>query len=152
MSTIVRWNPFREMAAMQSALDRMFEDSWHGTGFTFNGSLPLDVHESDEAYTVTAAIPGVNPDQINIKLHNDVLTISAEWPQSQVPEGARVLVQERPYGSFSRSINLPQPTDSNGVEAAYHNGILTLTLPKSPEAQPRTIPVRANGHLLTSNS
>ena len=58
MSTIVRWNPFREMAAMQSALDRMFEDSWRTTGFSFNGSLPLDVNETDQAYTVTAALPG----------------------------------------------------------------------------------------------
>ena len=151
MSTIVRWNPFREMAAMQSALDRMFEDSWRTTGFSFNGSLPLDVNETDQAYTVTAALPGLNVDQIDIKLHNDTLTISAEYPKPEVPEGTRVLIQERPFGSLSRSINLPQQVDQKSVEANYHDGLLTLTLPKSPEAQPRTIPVKADAKLLSQN-
>ena len=151
MSTIVRWNPFREMAAMQSALDRMFEDSWRTTGFSFNGSLPLDVNETDQAYTVTAALPGLNVDQIDIKLHNDTLTISAEYPKPEVPEGTRVLIQERPFGNLSRSVNLPQSVDQKTVEANYHDGLLTLTLPKSPEAQPRTIPVKANAQLLSQN-
>ncbi|MAS36368.1 MAG: heat-shock protein Hsp20 [Anaerolineaceae bacterium] len=152
MSTVVRWNPFREMAAMQSALDRMFEDSWQSTGYGFNASLPLDVQETDQAYTVVAAVPGLDSDQIQIKLHRDTLTISAEWPKPEVPEGTRVLIQERAFGTRSRSINLPQPIDSDNVEATYHNGLLTLTLPKSPEAQPRTIPVKANGHLIASSN
>lgn len=152
MSTIVRWNPFREMAAMQSALDRMFEDSWRGAGFTFTGSLPLDVYETDEAYTVTAAIPGLQADQFNIKLHDDILTISAELPKPEVPEGTRVLIQERPFGSLSRSITLPQPVNYNAAEANYHNGVLTLTLPKSPEAQPHTIPVRTDGQKMITHS
>lgn len=152
MSTVVRWNPFREMAAMQSALDRMFDDSWRSTGFTFNGSLLLDVYETDQAYTVTAAMPGLEADQFNIKLHNDTLTISAELPKPELAEGTRVLMQERPFGTLSRSVTLPQPIDNNNVEATYHNGVLTLTLPKSPEAQPRSIPVKTNGHLITSSN
>ncbi len=152
MSTVVRWNPFREMAAMQSALDRMFEDSWRGAGFTFTGSLPLDVYETDEAYTVIAAVPGLDADQFNIKLHNDTLTISAELPKPEVAEGTRVLIQERPFGNLSRSVTLPQPVNHNAVEANYQNGVLTLTMPKSPEAQPRSIPVRAEGQKLITHS
>lgn len=148
MSTIVRWNPFREMAAMQSALDRMFEDSWRTSGFTFEGNLPLDVHETDEAYTVIATMPGLSVDQIDIKLHQNTLTISAEWPKFEAPEGTHVLLQERAFGRVSRSINLPQPVNADAVEAAYDNGLLTLTLPKSPEAQPRMIPVKTDGHVL----
>lgn len=148
MSTIVRWNPFREMAAMQSALDRMYDDTWRSSGFNMGGTLPLDVHETDQAYTVIAPMPGLSVDQINIKLHNNSLTISAEWPQFEAAEGTRVLLQERNYGEVSRTISLPQPIDSDAVNAAYENGLLTLTLPKSPEAQPRVIPVKANGHLV----
>ena len=79
------------------------------------------------------------------------LTISAEYPKPEVPEGTRVLIQERPIGSLSRSINLPQSVDQKTVEANYHDGLLTLILPKSPEAQPRTIPVKANAQLLSQN-
>ncbi|MBZ0302010.1 MAG: Hsp20/alpha crystallin family protein [Anaerolineae bacterium] len=152
MSTIVRWNPFREMAAMQSALDRMFDDSWRTSGLTFNGSLLLDVLETDEAYTVVASIPGVEPDQFNIKLHHDALTISADLPRLEVPEGTRVLLQERPFGTISRSISLPAPVNANAVEANYQSGLLTLTLPKSPEAQPRSIPVKSSGQLMAHNN
>ncbi len=143
MATIVRWNPFREMAAMQSAMDRIFEDTWRGLQPTLTqGTLALDIHESDAAYTVTAALPGVNHDQIHVTMRNDVLTISAEVPQPTAAENSRVLLQERTYGKFSRSVTLPEAVDSNAVEATYENGVLTLTLPKVPEAQPRTIPVK----------
>ena len=150
MSTLVRWNPVREMAAMQSALDRMFEDSWQKTGMAHEGNLPLDVHETDEDFTVMAAIPGLDVDQIDIKLHQTALTISAEWPKFEASEGTRVLLQERTFGRFSRSINLPQRVNPDAVEATYENGLLTLSMPKSPEAQPRAIPVKANGHIIKS--
>lgn len=150
MTTIVRWNPFREMAAIQSAMDRIFEDTWRSLQPSLTqGTLPLDIHESDAAYTVTAALPGVKPDQIHVTMRNDVLTISAEVPQPTVAENSRVLLQERTYGKFSRSVTLPEAVDSNAVEATYENGVLTLTLPKVPEAQPRTIPVKG---LVKANS
>src|SRR5690606_33576532 len=107
----------------------------------------LDVYETDQAYTVITAIPGLEADQFNIKLHNDTLTISAELPEPEMPKDARVLMQERPTGTVSRSITLPQPIDNDKVEATYHNGVLTLTLPKSQEARPYNNPERANGRL-----
>lgn len=143
MATIVRWNPFREMAAMQSAMDRLFEDSWRGMQSTLTrGTLALDIHESDAAYTVTAALPGLTADQIQVTMHDGVLTISAEVPQPAAAENSRVLLQERVYGRLSRSVTLPEAVDNGAVEATYENGVLTLTLPKVPEAQPRTIPVK----------
>ena len=154
MATIVRWNPFREMAAMQSALDRMFDDSWRTSWPEFAGNtLAFDVYETDEAYTVVAALPGLNPDQINVKLHDGSLTISAELPQPQLPENARPILQERTFGNFSRTIALPQHVSTDKVEAGYENGILTLTLPKAPEAQPKMISVKThNGKALPSKS
>ncbi|MBI5666646.1 MAG: Hsp20/alpha crystallin family protein [Chloroflexi bacterium] len=153
MTTITRWNPFREMAAMQSALDRLFDDTWRTTWpTTASNALPLDVHETDSAYTVVTALPGLNADQINVKLENGALIISANVPQPSVPDKARVLIQERPFGQFVRAINLPQPVDTQKVEATYEQGILTLTLPKSPEAQPKLIPIKANGKLLQSSN
>jgi HSP20 family protein len=152
MATVVRWNPIREMAAMQSAMDRLFEDTWRNTRSNFNGNaLALDVHETDAAYTIFAALPGLDPDHINVNLHDGVLTISAELPEPTVEENVRVLLRERIYGKFSRSITLPQAVDIDNVEAAYENGVLALTLPKTPEAQPRTIPIRTSKMLQSSN-
>jgi HSP20 family protein len=148
MATIVRWNPFREMAAMQSALDRMFDDSWRTTWPQFSGNtLAFDVYDSDTAYTAVVALPGLDADQINVRLHDGSLTISAEMPQPQAPENAHPILQERTFGQFSRTIALPQPVKADAVEAVYENGILTLTVPKAPEAQPKQIEVKSsNGH------
>lgn len=151
MATVVRWNPIREMAAMQSAMDRIFDDAWRTTRGS-GSSLLMDVHETNKAYTVFATLPGLTPDHINVSLHDGVLTISADVPERTTEEGVRVLLQERPYGKFSRSITLPQPINNDEVDAAYENGILMLTLPKSPEAQPRTIPVKVNSSLLQSQN
>jgi HSP20 family protein len=154
MTSIIRWNPVREMAAMQNVLDRMFEESWRTIRPTNAGNvLPLDVYETDAAYTVFTAIPGVNPDEINVSLHDDVLTISGEVPQPTFAEtqNARTLLLERGYGKFSRSIRLARPIDADNIEAAYENGILTLTLPIEPEAQPKLIQVKHNGHKPSNN-
>jgi HSP20 family protein len=149
MANIVRWNPFREMAAMQTAMDRLFEDAWRGnwpqTGRWPSFDTPaLDVHENDTAYTVTTPLPGVDPQKINVRLQNGVLTISGEFEETKKDENAKPVIQERYYGSFSRSITLPQSVDSDKVEATYDNGILTLNLPKSPEAQPKQISIKTN--------
>ena len=144
MTTVVRWNPLREMVAMQNALDHFFDDTWRGarTGADV-GALALDVHETDQAYVVSAALPGVNSDAVNVSLHDGVLTISGEIPQFTL-ENSRALMLERVYGKFQRTIRLPQPIDANTVEATMENGELTLTLPKTPEAQPRVIQVRTS--------
>lgn len=148
MANIIRWNPLREMAAMQNAMDRLFDETWRTWqpvyGETGANALALDVHENDNAYIVTTALPGVQAENVNVKLHNDLLTIEGEIPQHEV-ENAHSLMQERVYGRFSRTLRLPQPVNRDAVEANFENGILTLTLPKSEEAQPRQIEVKTNG-------
>lgn len=148
MSTIVRWNPFREMAAMQSAMDRLFEDTWRSARPTVAGiNLALDAYETDNAYVIYASLPGVSPEAINVSMDDDVLTISGEIPQPAFEEkdNVRTLLFERHYGKFSRSVRVGLPVDGDRVEAAYENGVLRLTLPKTPAAQPKQIPVRING-------
>lgn len=156
MSSLIRWNPFREMAAMQSAMDRLFDDAWRGwptvSGMNLN-SLAFDVHETDNAYTVTTALPGVKAEHINVKMQDGVLTVNAEIPQPETPENTRPLMQERVWGHFSRSISLPHSVNSEQVEATYEDGILTLTLPKAPEAQPKLIAIKnKDGKLLQSKN
>lgn len=150
---IVRWNPVRDMVAMQNAMDRLFEETWRNAETTANHHLPLDVYETDQAYTVVASVPGLGAEDINITLHEGTLTISGEWVETAAKSdenNTRALLRERTYGKFSRTINLPQIIDADAVEATYENGLLTLALPKQPNAQPRQIPVRTN-NIVTAN-
>ncbi|MFW5691162.1 MAG: Hsp20/alpha crystallin family protein [Chloroflexota bacterium] len=151
-NNITRWNPFRELAAMQSAMDRIFEDTWRDLRpGMLDSNMPIDVHETDEAYTVVADLPGVTSDQINVNIHDGVLTIAVEIAQPEVDENTRVLAQERFFGKLTRRFSLPHKVDTDNVEATYDNGVLTLTLPKAPEAQPRKISIKA-GNLLKSRN
>jgi HSP20 family protein len=112
---------------------------------TATGALALDVSEADNVYTVTTALPGVKADDIQIHLKDGVLTISAEIPQrvNERKDGERVLLRERVWGKFSRSVRLPDTVNGDAVEAVYEDGVLTLTLPKAEAALPRTIAVKA---------
>jgi len=154
MSTIIRWNPLREMAELQTAMNRLFDDNWRTVWPVVDTSstLPLDVYEADNGYTVIAALPGVAMDNINITLHQNVLTLNAEIPQYELQEGQQALMVERPAGKLTRSITLPRPINADQVEAIHEKGVLTLTLPLSQEAQPKRITVQSNGHLLQSNN
>ncbi len=143
MSSIVRWNPIREMAVLQNAMDRLFDETWGGIRPTVAGNtMPLDVHESVEAYTVVANMPGLSADQLNINWHDNKLTISVEIEAPTVAENSKVLLQERAFGKFARTLTLPLAVDADKVTAEYVNGVLTLVLPKTPEVQPRKISVQ----------
>ncbi|MFO7323736.1 MAG: Hsp20/alpha crystallin family protein [Chloroflexota bacterium] len=147
--TVVRWSPFRELAAMQNMVDRLFYDTLRETVREVQDddqTLGVDIHESPTGYTIMANLPGVNPDDIEIRYENQILTISAEIPKQEVGNGAKALLIERPTGQFTRRLQIPRNIDFNAADARYENGVLTLTLPLHPEAQPKILTVRtANG-------
>lgn|SRR5689334_17749890 len=142
MTTRVRWNPTREMAAMQNIMDQWFENGRP----TATNNLPLDVYETDGGYVIYAALPGVNPEDIHVSVEDDVLSISGEVakPAFDEKDNVRTLAQERTTGKFARSVRVSTPVESDKIEAAYENGLIKLTLPKTPAAQPRQIPVKAS--------
>ena len=150
MSNIVRWNPLQEMTSMQRRLDRFFDDVWRpfgdGDWITAGTSrLALDIHEDDNNYTVVTELPGVNPDDIHVRIEGDMLHIDGELPEHTVDrEDSRVVLRERRYGRFSRSVRLPKPVDMETVNAEYADGVLTLTLPISEEVKPREIPIKVS--------
>lgn len=148
--TVVRWNPFREMMAMQKALDRLFDETWRGSDYA-GDTLGLDVFETDTAYTVITSLPGVSSDQIQVQLQHGTLTIAAEIPQVALPENARILIQERGFGTVRRTVQLGDRVNEEKVEATYENGVLTLVIPKAEEVQPRLIPITVNKKLTSRN-
>ncbi len=103
----------------------------------------LDVEETADAYIVRANLPGVSQDDIRVNIHDDVLTISAETASEASNEDSKVLLRERRFGKFSRSLRFPTNVDGDAVAASYENGVLSITLPKAEHLKPRQIPVKA---------
>lgn len=122
-----------------SNIDRIFND-WNRT-FINNDSLTLDVHETDDDYTIVVDVPGIETDNIDIRLHEDVLTISAENNYVNREERGTAVLQERRYGKFSRSLRFPVHVNSDAVEADFADGVLTINVPKAEEVKPRRIEV-----------
>ncbi len=103
--------------------------------------LAVDAYETEEALVINASVPGMNPDNIHINLEDEVLTIEGEFNNSVAD--VKYLIRERAAeGRFRRSLRLNTPVVVDQIEAVFDNGILTLTLPKAPEARPLTIPIR----------
>ena len=144
MANIVRFDPFSEMLTLREAMNSLLEDSvvrpTTAGGQTL--AMPLDVSETQDAFIVEASVPGVKPEDFDITLQDNVLTISAETRQEQTsgdkPNYHRV---ERRYGRFSRSIGLPTQVQSDNVQATLNNGILRLEIPKAEAVKPRKIAV-----------
>ena len=109
----------------------------------YSGALtfPIDVKADSESFTIKALLPGARPEDVDIQIVNEIVTISGEL-RSDREEGATYLLAERPDGKFHRVISLPTPLDANHVEADLENGILTLEIPKAEEAKPRSIKIK----------
>ncbi len=146
--TVIRFSPFRDMISLRQAMDRLFEDSfvrtpadWFAAQSDRRYALPLDVYATDNEIVVQASLPGLAPDEVAINLEGDTLTIRGELKRPL--ENVNYVMQERPYGVFSRTLTLNVPVDANKAEATFENGVLTLTLPKAEEVKPKTIAVKA---------
>ncbi len=144
MSNLTRWDPFREMVAFRSLMNRMIEDSLSPTGIwredTWN--LALDVSETGDDYVVKASLPGLKPEDLEITFENNVLSIKGEIREEKESEQQRYHLRERRSGSFYRSLSLPSTVNADGIEARYDAGVLTLRLPKAEEARPKRIAVK----------
>lgn len=147
-TTLSRWEPIRELTDMRRMMDRMFDDSflkameWPRSN---NGAygLALDVAEQEDAYVVKASVPGVNPEEVEVTLSDNVLTIKGESKADQEIKEENYHLRERRYGSFMRSVTLPVPVEADKVEATHENGVLTLRLPKAEAVKPKKIAVKS---------
>ena len=132
-------NPVRH-AHRRRMLDEMMQD-WD-ENYSAVLHFPIDVVADNDAFTITALLPGINPEDLDIQIVNEIVTISGELKVER-KEAAKYLLAEIPSGKFHRVVTLPTPLNAADVEASLENGILTLTVPKAEEAKPRTIKVTA---------
>lgn len=147
MKSLARWEPFNDLISLRDAMDRLFEESfirsprsmtpWKGS------DLELDMYETDGEVVIKASVPGVKPEELDITITGNTLSIQGETKEENEVKRENYLYQERRYGSFSRSVVLPEGLSTDKAEASFENGVLTLKVPKTEEVKPKTVKVTA---------
>ena len=145
---IVRWDPFRELAGMQDRMNRMFGDLYGrrpDDDLMARGDWlpPVDIYQNANGELVMQVeVPGVNRDNIDLRVENSTLTIRGERKQESDVKQEQYHRVERVYGTFVRTFSLPNQIDVDKVRADYRDGVLTITLPIREEAKPRQVQVK----------
>jgi HSP20 family protein len=142
MATLVRWDPFREMASLQNDMSRLMT-SVFGTGNGESRSwIPaVDVWETEDEIVYAFDLPGIPEDQISVELENGGLTISGERERTDEVSQDRLYRYERRFGSFSRTIGLPQGVSEDSIKAEYKDGVLEVHVQKPEQPKPRRIQI-----------
>jgi HSP20 family protein len=141
---ITRWDPFREAVTLREAMDRLFEDTFVPARRQAEPReqvfrLPLDAYVTPNDIVITANMPGVKPEEVEITIEGDTLTIKGERPAPLA--NVDYVLQERTFGKFQRALNINIPVDADKAEAKFENGRLVLSIPKAEAIKPKTISV-----------
>ena len=141
MARLIRYRPMTDLFRWDSVLDRFFDDDEP----LFNGRTPaVDVRESDKEYTMEVELPGLTEKDIEVKVENNLLTLSSKKEEDKKEDRKGYLIRERRRFEFARSFSLPKEVDREKINAEFKNGLLKLVLPKTPKAQPKMIDVKVN--------
>ena len=142
MATLVRFDPLREVAALQNEMGRLLGMFREGNGQADRSWVPaLDVWETDDAYVYAFDLPGIPEDKISIEFEDGMLTVSADRERTEQTEGDRFYRYERRFGTFSRTLGLPQGVKDEDISASCQNGVLEIRVRKPEEVKPRKIQI-----------
>ena len=148
MSNLTRWEPMRDMVTLRDAMDRLFDEAFtRPWGLTDGGrgmGMPaVDMYQTEDDVIVKTAIPGIKPEDVQISVTGDTLTIKGETKEDSDDKQKAYHIREQRWGSFERTLTLPTDVKADKAQAEFENGILTITLPKAEEVKPKTISVKA---------
>jgi HSP20 family protein len=147
MATLVRWEPFRELAGLQNEMSRFMNGLFEGNGQPTQAWVPtLDAWETDTEIVYALDLPGVSKDKISIELDEGALTISAERERSDEVKRDSFYRFERRFGTFTRTVGVPHGTAEADVTASYEAGVLQLHVRKPEQPKPRKIEIGGNGN------
>ena len=145
---LTRWDPFRELNALQNRLSRLFEEQYGGREEALTAGAfvpPVDIYEDEHSIQLKLEVPGIDQKDLDVKVENNVLTIRGERKFEKEENEENFRRVERQYGSFTRTFTLPNTVDAENVQASYDKGILKIALPKKAEAKPKRIKVNVGG-------
>ena len=139
------WDPVREMVSLRDVMNSLLQESYVRPGAMLGDGtpamLPLDISENENEFIVKASLPGIRPEDVQITVHGDTLTIRGEMKAEQEKKDEHYHLRERRYGLVQRTVKLSASVRADEAKADFENGVLTLTLPKSEEAKPKQIKV-----------
>lgn len=146
---IVRWDPFGEMTRMQRDMDRIFSRMGQGQGGG-GGEMAwmpkIDVKRAGDDVVVRAELPGMRPEDVDVELQDNILTISGERKQEEQRENEGWLIQESNYGSFERSLSIPEGVDAGAISANFDNGVLEVRVPQAfKQMEPQRTKIQIGG-------
>ncbi|MER3429944.1 MAG: molecular chaperone [Blastocatellia bacterium] len=148
---LVTYDPFRELRTLQDEVNRLFSTTFGRSGETelMRGawSPSVDIFENKDQIVLEAELPGMKPEDVDISIENNVLTLHGERKFEKKDEGDNYHRIERSYGSFTRSFTLPPTVSTDNIDATFENGVLRLTLAKREEAKPKKIEIKATKQL-----
>jgi HSP20 family protein len=148
--SIVRWEPIRDLMSLQERMNRLFDQSYRGTGRTQDDDWALggswapavDIFEKDGNIVLKAELPGIDPKSVEIRVENNVLTLRGERKLEDEVKKDGFHRVERTYGTFTRSFTLPTVVDTEKIKAESKDGVLKVTLPQREEAKPKQIQIQ----------
>jgi len=142
MTTLVRWDPFRDVAAMQNQLSRLLTGTFETAGNGSQSWVPtLDAWETEDELVYAFDLPGVPQDKISVEVEDGTLTVSAERERSTDVSEERYHRFERRFGSFARTVGLPQGSTEDAIKASYKDGVLEIHVPKPEQVKPKKIAI-----------
>jgi HSP20 family protein len=146
MTTLVRFDPVREVAAMHTELSRLMNGLFESNGRQTQAWVPsLDAWETDDSVVYAFDLPGLTRGEIEVEVEDGALTVSATRVAPERAEGDRFHHYERRFGSFARTVGLPPGVSEDAVEATYTNGVLEIRIPKPEQPRPKRIEVSGDG-------
>ena len=141
---LVRWDPFREFLTVSNRLNRTIDDSFTQRPEDSFGawSPPVDIFERQDHLVVRAEVPGIQKEDMDVRIENGVLTLHGERKEEKEVKDVNAHLMERVYGSFTRSFSLPTTVDATRVTAVYKDGVLEVTVPKIETAKPKKVEIK----------
>jgi HSP20 family protein len=144
---IVRWDPFRDVAALQDRINRIFNDSFGRSRdlddevSLYDWRPPVDIYETDDGIVLKVELPGVIKEDVSVEVKDNVLTLKGERLLDPAIKDDQYYRKERSFGKFNRSFSLQEPIKPNLIKAGFKNGILTIEVPRPEEEKPKQITV-----------
>jgi HSP20 family protein len=143
---IIRWDPFKDLVTLREKMNRLFEEAFTGRGeekdlVSGTWTPSVDIYETENSLVLTAEVPGIKEDDVEIKIEDNTLILQGERKFEKETKEESYHRIERSYGSFYRSFTLPSSIDQDKIQAEHENGVLRITMPKKPEMKPKKVKV-----------
>jgi HSP20 family protein len=143
MATLTRWDPLRTLSRLQEEMNQLFDERFMlQPGESVGWTPAADVYEDEDGFQIAFELAGVEPKDVEVRFENGRLTVKGERKFPEPEKKDKYHRIEIEYGTFTRSFSLPEPVDGEKIKAESKNGVLNVTVPKKPEAKPKTIQVK----------